>query len=200
MFVFEKDLQAQVNQNKMKLADSLTGKPMEGPSLTEVVVYGKKPPVNFKLDRQVFKASVFGNAAGGSGLDLLKNLPSMSVNANGDISFRGSSSFLVMVNGKPTQSDPATILSQIPASSIVSIEQITNPSAAFDADGKSGIINIITKKSEQDGWVILANGMIGSSPLKDYHDYRHGDPKRNSADLSVAYKKINGISAAASII
>ncbi len=156
-------------------------------SLAEVIVQGKKAPVAFRVDRQVFKASQFGNAAGGTGTDLIRNLPAISVNGQGDISFRGSGSFLLLLNGKPTQGDPSFVLSQLAASSIENIEVITSPSAAYDADGKSGIINIVTKTGTQDGWMVQANVMGGAPPIKDYGNRRN--PVRFGSDISVGYRK-----------
>ena len=88
----------------------LTSKPT---SLEEVIVKGKRAPVSFKVDRKVFKASSFTNASNGTGLDLVRNLPSISVNGQGEISFRGSTSFLVLINGKPTQGEPSFVLSSL---------------------------------------------------------------------------------------
>ncbi len=156
-------------------------------SLAEIVVKGKRPPVSFKLDRQVFKSDQFSNATGGTGVDLLRNLPSISVNGQGDISFRGSNSFLVLINGKPTQGDPSFVLSQLSAASIESIEVITSPSAAYDADGKSGIINIITKAGTEDGWVVQSSVMGGLPPTTDYNNSRN--PQRYGVDFSSAYRK-----------
>ena len=70
-------------------------------SLAAIVVDGRKAPSSFKIDRQVYQASQFGNAANGTGTDVLRNLPSVSVNAPGEIAFRGSGSFLLLLNGKP---------------------------------------------------------------------------------------------------
>lgn len=158
-------------------------------SLQEILVRGKKPPVNFKLDRQIFRAGEFANAANGSAVDLIRNLPSVAVNANGEITVRGSSSFLVLINGKPTQGDPAFVLSQLAASTIENIEVISSPGAAFDADGKSGVINIITKTAQEQGLLIQANLMQGTPPLNDYDNQRYTDPQRRSADVSLAYQK-----------
>jgi len=155
-------------------------------SLTEIIVQGKKPPVGFKVDRQLFKASQYSTASAGNGVDLLKNLPSISVNGQGEISFRGSNSFLVLVNGKSTQGDPSFVLSQLSAASIENIEVITNPSAAFDADGKSGIINIITKKGADNGWMIQANSMMGTPPINNFNNRRQ--PQRYGSDISAAYR------------
>ena len=156
-------------------------------SLKEIIVEGKTPPVNFKVDKKVFKSTQFGNAAGGTGIDLVRNLPSVSVNGQGEVSLRGSSSFLVLVNGKPTQGDPSFVLSQLSASSIENIEVITNPSAAFDADGKSGIINIITKTGTENGWMVQSNFMGGLPPIDDFNNGRN--PSRYGADLSAGYKQ-----------
>ncbi|MFY7900265.1 MAG: TonB-dependent receptor, partial [Chitinophagaceae bacterium] len=158
-------------------------------SLTEVVVKGKKPPVSFKVDRQVFKTATFANANGGSGVDVVRNLPSISVNGQGEISFRGSTSFLVLINGKPTQGDPSFVLSQLPANAIESVEIITSPSAAFDADGKSGIINIVTKTGMQDGWMLQANALTGTPPLNDFNNQRNTNPQRHSVDVAANYKQ-----------
>ncbi len=160
-------------------------------SLAEVVVKGKKPPVAFKVDRQVFKTSTFANANGGSGVDVVRNLPSISVNGQGEISFRGSTSFLVLINGKPTQGDPSFVLSQLPANAIESIEVITSPSAAFDADGKSGIINIVTKTGTQDGWMLQANAMKGTPPINDFNNQRNKNPQRHGVDIAANYKQKN---------
>ena len=161
----------------------LTSKPI---SLEEVFVKGKRAPVSFKMDRQVFKAASFSNASNGTGVDLVRNLPSISVNGQGEILFRGSNSFLVLINGKPTQGVPSFVLSQLAASTIENIEVITSPSAAYDADGKGGILNIITKSGVDNGWMLKANVMGGAPPINDYDNRRN--PQRYSMDLSSAYK------------
>ncbi|MCD2426013.1 TonB-dependent receptor [Niabella pedocola] len=156
-------------------------------SLEAIVVRGKKPPVSFKVDRQVYHAGQFGNAASGTGVDVIRNLPSVSVNALGEISFRGSSSFLVLINGKPTQGDPATVLSQLPAAAVENIEVITSPSAAYDADGKAGIINVVTKTGVEDGWMLQSSAMYGMPPVTNF-DNAH-QPQRFGADISAGYRK-----------
>jgi len=142
-------------------------------SLTDVVVKGKKLPINFKVDKQVFKASQFANAANGNAIDVIKNLPGVTVNGQGEISLRGSGSFQVMINGKPTMGDPSFVLAQFPAGSIESIEVITSPGATYDADGKSGIIQIITKSNVEEGWMMQSNIMFGAPPIHDFGNQRY---------------------------
>lgn len=156
-------------------------------SLEAVVVQGKRPPVTFKIDRQVYKASEYASAVGGTAIDIVKNLPSVVVDAQGNVSFRGSQSFLLLVNGKPIQADAATVLSQLSAASIENVELITSPSAAFDADGKSGAINIITKTGVEDGLLLQTNVMAGAPPVTDYNNIRN--PQRYGFDIALGYKK-----------
>ena len=113
-------------------------------ALDEVVVANKKVNSTNKIDKQQYKASQFETAKGGTAIDVIKNLPSVTVNVEGAISVRGSNGFMVLVNGKPVLTDAATILSQIPANTIQNIELITAPTAKYDPDGKGGIINIVT--------------------------------------------------------
>ena len=158
-------------------------------SLTEIVVKGKKPPVSFKIDRQVFRAAEYANAANGNAIDLIKNLPAVTVNGQGEINVRGSASFQVLVNGRPTQGDPAFVLSQIPASSIESIEMISSPGASFDADGKSGVMNIITTSAPEKGLMVQSNMMLGAPPFNDFDNQRYTSPQRHAADVSLGYQK-----------
>ena len=181
---FEKKIELSKDKSKLNLGNILLS-PIPA-SLTEIIVKGKKPPVGFKVDRQVFKAAQFSNASAGNGVDVLKNLPSVSVNGQGEISFRGSNNFLVLVNGKVSQGDPAFVLSQLSAASIENIEVITSPTAAYDADGKSGIINIVTKTGADNGWMIQSNGMLGTPPFNNFENKRN--PQRYSSDFSAAFR------------
>ena len=158
-----------------------------GNTLQEVIVSGQSSGMKIKNDRQVFNVSQFDNSKGGTAIDLLKNLPSVAVNSLGNVTLRGSDNFLVLINGKPTLVDGNTILSQLPAGSVAHIEVITTPSARFDPDGKAGIINIITKKGTDDGWLFIANATGGLPSIHSYNNSR--TPSRYSADITVGYKK-----------
>lgn len=157
-------------------------------SLTEVVVEGKKPPIGFKVDKQVYSAGQFANANNGNGIDIIKNLPAVSVNGLGEISLRGSNSFQIMINGKPTVGDPSFILSQLSAASIQNIEIITSPGASYDADGKSGIINVVTKSIIEKGWMMQSNVMYGAGPFNNYGNTRYVHPSRGSIDVTASYR------------
>ena len=155
--------------------------------LKEVVVQGQKSKIVNKLDKQTYKANQFEAAKGGNATDVLKNLPSVSVNSSGEISVRGSTGFLVLINGKPVLTDAQTILSQLPANTIENIELITAPSAKYDADGKGGIINIITKKGTTDGFALQVNVLAGLPSTTDYGNLE--DPHRYGGDATMNYKK-----------
>jgi len=155
--------------------------------LESVMVSGEKSKVISTLEKQVFKADQFETSKGGTATDLLKNIPSIMINAEGEISMRGSKGFLILINGKPTQVDAATMLSQIAANTIENIEMITAPSAKYDADGKAGIINIITKKGTSDGWSFSTNLQYGLPRIKQYENAT--EPSRHGFDVSSTYRK-----------
>ncbi|MCR6638922.1 MAG: TonB-dependent receptor [Sporocytophaga sp.] len=165
----------------INLGDILTEE--DSSSLKEVVVNGQQQ-TPFK---QVFKANQIDAAKGGTAIDVLKNMPSVSVNAEGDIRLRGSAGFLILVNEKPVLSDLKTVLSQIPANAIENIEIITSPSAKYDADGKAGIINITTKKGVDDGLSFTSNIQYGLPSINDFSNREK--PYRYGIDATLNYKK-----------
>lgn len=124
---------------------------MNETGLEEVVVTGERSKIVYKLDRQRISGSSSLAASGGTAVDVLKLTPSVRVDAEGGVSFRGSSGFLVYVDGKQSALEGAQALDQIPAANIEDIEIITTPSARYKTDGDVGIINIITKRHDQQG-------------------------------------------------
>ncbi|MEM9920635.1 MAG: TonB-dependent receptor [Bacteroidota bacterium] len=122
-------------------------------TLDEVVVRAEKSQTEFKLDKRVFNVGKDLSSTGASALDVLNNVPSVNVSIEGDISLRGSSGVQILVNGKPSvlASEQGNALGTITAEMIDKIEVITNPSAKYEAEGTSGIINIIIKKEERRG-------------------------------------------------
>ena len=155
--------------------------------LNEVKVTGQQLQSVNKIDKQVYKASQFESAKGGTAIDVIKNMPSVSVDGQGEISVRGSKGFLVLINGKPVQTDASSILSQLPANTVENIELITAPSAKYDPDGKGGIINITTKKGADDGLAFITNIQGGLPSVKDYGNKE--SQQRYGADVIFNYKK-----------
>ena len=154
--------------------------------LKEVEVTGKKLTDIHRLDRQQFDAEQFTNATGGTGTDVIANLPAVAINSLGEITVRGATGFLVLIDGRPVQTNPATILGQLPANAIASVEIITTPGAKYDPDGKAGIVNIRTKQGTTDGWSLAGNVNYG---LPSIENYDNKDPqKRYAADLSAGYR------------
>jgi iron complex outermembrane recepter protein len=155
--------------------------------LNEIQVTGEKASTYHKIDRQVYDAGQFQSATGGTATDVLRNIPSVAINAEGGISVRGSSGFTILLNGKPVQSDPTLILNQLPANAVEDIEIVTAPSAKYDPEGKAGIINIITKKGATDGLYMQVNAKAG---LPSIEDYDNAEPaSRYGADFTLNYKK-----------
>ncbi len=139
-----------------------------GAQLNTVVVQGESSTVRNKIDRQVYQASKFKTAQGGSGIDVIRNLPAVSIDSQNEISVRGSKGFVVLLNGKPTQGDVTSLLAQLPANAIKSVELITAPSAKYDPDGKAGLINIITKKGATNGAFGQLNVKGGFPSIETY--------------------------------
>ncbi len=116
-------------------------------NLKEVVVQGQGAPITYHIDKKVINVSQQITSLSGTAVDVLENVPSVSVDIEGNVSLRGSGSFQVLIDGRPTILDPSEALQQIPASSIENIELITNPSAKYNPEGTAGIINVLLKKN-----------------------------------------------------
>ncbi len=117
--------------------------------LSEVVVIGQQPQMRFEIDKKVYNVGQNLSAIGGSASDILGNIPSVNVDAEGTISLRGNPSVTIWINGKAsglTSDNSAQIMEQLPSESIERVEIITNPSAKYNPEGTAGIINIILKQ------------------------------------------------------
>lgn len=127
----------------------------------EVVVQGQRSPVSYQIDKKVIDVSQIQTAISGDAVDILENVPSITVDVDGNVSLRGSGSFTVLIDGRPSVLDAQDILQQIPASSIASIEIITNPSAKYDPEGTAGIINIVLNENKRSGFSGVVNANAG---------------------------------------
>lgn len=139
-------------------------------ALGEVVVKDRAETATSKLDRITYRVGDFETTKGGNASDVLNKLPSVSIDPDGVVSVRGTSDFMVYLNGKPSQMEPSLLLAQIPAGTIESIDIITVPSAKYDAQGKGGIINITTKKTGEKGISVSASILTGGAPWGNYTD------------------------------
>ena len=130
-----------------------------GETLASVTVTSKAPIVENKIDKIVYNAANDITSQGGVALDVLKKVPQVTVDIDGNVELQGNSSIRFLINGKPSSvfgNNLADALASIPASQIKSIEAITSPGAKYDAQGTGGIINIILKDSKVQGY----NGSI----------------------------------------
>ena len=131
--------------------------------LDEVAITSDKPFVKYEIDKKVIDVSNLNTTASESAVEVLENVPSISVDIDGNVSLRGNSSFTLLIDNKPTNLDVTDALKLIPANAIQEIEIITNPSARYDAEGVSGIINIILKKNRLSGISALINANTGTN-------------------------------------
>src|SRR6202012_5497382 len=133
--------------------------------LKEVSITAQRSQIQLGVDKKSFSVDQSLVSQGGSATDLLANVPSIQVDVDGNVSLRGSSNVRILINGKPsalTGNDLTDILQSIPASSIETIEVITNPSSKYDSEGDSAIINIILKKNAAIGFNGSASASVGT--------------------------------------
>ncbi|MHB1106383.1 MAG: TonB-dependent receptor [Lutibacter sp.] len=135
----------------------------EAAQLEEVVVVAETSTVTQKIDRKVINVGKDLTSAGATASELLNNVQSVSVDSQtGNLSLRGNENVRVLVDGKPSNIDTAQLLKQIPSTSIKSIELITNPSAKYNPEGMSGIINIVLHKNSNLGFNATVNTGVTS--------------------------------------
>ena len=151
----KKGIDIQSGRTEVQVGDIVL--PRAVSQLAEVEVVADELGVEYKIDRKVINVSQQLTAASGSAVDILENVPSITVDVDGNVALRGSTGFMVLIDGRPTVLEPSEALQQIPANTIENIEIITNPSAKYNPDGTAGIINIITKKDKLKGFSGTAN-------------------------------------------
>ncbi|MEX0884407.1 MAG: outer membrane beta-barrel protein, partial [Cyclobacteriaceae bacterium] len=126
----------------------------ESVNLQEVTVEGMRSLIEERVDRTIYNAENDKTTIGGDASDVLRRVPMLTVDLDGNVSMRGSSNILVLIDNKQSAivaNNIADALKQIPAEEIKSVEVITSPSAKYDAEGTGGVINIVTKKNKLEG-------------------------------------------------
>jgi len=154
--ISQRKLQESTNLGQIALEEDAT-------QLNEVEVRAEKSSVEIKLDKKVYNVGQDMMVKGGTVSDVLDNVPSVSVDTEGNVSLRGSDNIRILIDGRPSYAvNIAEALRQLPADAIDKVEVITNPSARYDAEGGSGLINIILKKGKNQGFngTFIASGGI----------------------------------------
>lgn len=153
--------------------------------LKEVTVEAQKPLVEERVDRTIYNAENDATSKGGDASDVLKRVPMLTVDMDGNVSLRGNQNIQVLINNKPSTiiaSNIADALKQIPADQIKTVEVITSPSARYDAEGSAGIINIITKKNNLEGLTLGIDAGVG---LRGSHLGLNGNFRRKKFGISL---------------
>lgn len=131
---------------------------MASGNLTEIKIEAEKGLVENQIDKKVYNTDKDLDSKGGSAVDVLRNIPSVDIDENDNVTLRGDGSVQVLIDGRPTSIPIAVLLKQINASDIEKVEIVTNPGAKYDPEGMSGIINIVLKKTKQKGF----NGSVNA--------------------------------------
>ncbi|MBK5279775.1 MAG: outer membrane beta-barrel protein, partial [Bacteroidia bacterium] len=175
--------------------------------LEEVVVQAEKSSMELSLDKKIFNVGKDLANSGGTASDVLMNIPSVAVDAEGGIKLRGSDNVRILVDGKPSglvSFKGGSGLQQLPASMIERVEVVTNPSARYEAEGSGGIINIVLKKDKTQGFngsIDVITGYPDNYGLAANFNYRHkkvnffinyGLAYRNQPGRGALYQEVYG--------
>lgn len=153
-----------VNQKQLNEPTNLgtTALEEDATQLKEVLVRAEKSTVEIKLDKKVYNVGQDMMVKGGTASDVLDNVPSVTVDADGNVALRGNDNVKILIDGRPSNAINITdALKSIPADALDKVEVITNPSARYNAEGGGGIINIVLKKGKNlglNGTAILSGG------------------------------------------
>ncbi len=152
--------------------------------LDEIVVTAEQATMNLYVDRKVFNVEKDISTRGGTGEDVMRNIPGLELDAEGSVQMRNTSA-TIFVDGRPTVLE----LQEIPADQIESVEVITNPSAKFDASSAGGIINIIMKKNRKAGYNGRVSAGVGTTDR--YNAMASLNIRKKPFNLSLNYNLMN---------
>jgi outer membrane cobalamin receptor len=151
--------------------------------LAAQTVSAERPDVTFAPDRNIYSTKNMATAAGGTAIDVLRNIPSVEVDASNQVSLRGDQNVIVQINGRPSPlkgEQLGNFLAQLPASTVKNIEVSTNPSAKNDPEGAAGIINIVLNQDVDIGWsggFTTATGTTGQANVSANVGHQRGPLK-----------------------
>lgn len=158
-----------ISKEKLKHAIPVVSLGYSSIAMKEFEMVAEKELVEVKIDKTVYNVSKDITSQGSDALDVLRNMPSVDVDVEDNISLRGDNSVRILIDGRPSNISPAELLKNLPASAIEKVEVITNPSAKNDPSGMSGIINIVLKKEKAQGFNGTASGSLGYSKTEKYN-------------------------------
>lgn len=171
----EKSLSVPVEENQRTVNLGEISLQTNSENIDEVVISAEKRAIEYHIDKDVINVARSSNNSGSMMSNVLSNHPAIEAGSDGSVKLRGSTNFIVLIDGKPTSDESTDILNQIPAANIDKVEIITNPSARYDANHAAGIVNLITRKSELSGFSGIFSGSVSNA-------------ERNNANLSLNYK------------
>lgn len=154
---------------------------IDAQALGEIEVIAERTTVEIKLDKKIYNVGKDLTVSGGTVSDVLDNVPSVSVDVEGNVALRGNDNVRILINGKPSGLvglNSTDALRQLPAEAIEKVEVITSPSARYDAQGTAGILNIILRRSKLQGLngAITTNaGYPNNAGISGNINYRTGD-------------------------
>lgn len=154
----------------------------------EVEVTAQKDIVTYSIDKRIYNVERDLSVIGGSAVDVLSNVPSISVDLDGNVSLRGSGNVTILIDGKPSALlgfDRTSVLENIPSDNIERIEVITNPSAKYDPEGVVGIINIVLKKNKMLGYGGMVQANVGT--LDKYNGSINLNVKTDGFNTNLGY-------------
>ena len=175
-----------INQLDSSIAVGIIKLKTQTKNLKIVEVKAEKSMMQMDIDKRVFNVEKNTTTSGGSAADVLQNVPSVAVDLDGNVSLRGKGNVTILIDGRPSTmlgSDVASALQSLSANSIESVEVITNPSSKYDAQGMSGVINIITKRDKKFG--LNGVGTIGIGTLNKYNGSVNLNLKNNKWNVFV---------------
>ncbi len=151
-------------------------------SLDDVTIVAEQTTIEQKIDRKVINVGKDLTTTGGTAVEIMNNIPSVNVDQDGNIALRGNKNVRILIDGKPTNISATQLLQQIPSTSIKKIELITNPSAKYNPEGMSGIINIVLHKNSNIGF----NGSVNLGL-----NFQENARFNSSIDLNYRTGKVN---------